>query len=106
MFSQCLFSVQGLFPCKSDQNRLIAFVSCYHYVTHMIIMWPKEFSCFVCSFHVGSGVEEAEAFSAAVETAAQVFDEGQALGFDFDLLDIGGGFPGHGAAPVTFEEVD
>ena len=60
----------------------------------------------MCSFHVGSGVEEAEAFSAAVETAAQVFDEGQALGFDFDLLDIGGGFPGHAGAPVTFEEVD
>lgn len=60
----------------------------------------------MCSFHVGSGVEEAEAFSAAVETAAQVFDEGQALGFDFDLLDIGGGFPGHSGAPITFEEVE
>ncbi|KAK7099977.1 ornithine decarboxylase-like [Littorina saxatilis] len=57
------------------------------------------------SFHVGSGVEEAEAFSAAVETAAQVFNEGQALGFDFDLLDIGGGFPGHSEAPVTFKEI-
>ena len=40
-----------------------------------------------------------------MEVAAQVFDEGQALGFDFDLLDIGGGFPGHAAAPITFEEV-
>lgn len=57
------------------------------------------------SFHVGSGVAEAEAFSAAVEVAAQVFDVGQTLGFDFDLLDIGGGFPGHASAPITFEEI-
>lgn len=57
------------------------------------------------SFHVGSGVAEAEAFSAAVTVAAQVFDVGQTLGFDFDLLDIGGGFPGHAAAPITFEEI-
>jgi len=57
------------------------------------------------SFHVGSGVEEAEAFSAAVEVAAQVFSAGQALGFDFNMLDIGGGFPGHDAAPITFEEI-
>ncbi|XP_076439975.1 ornithine decarboxylase-like [Babylonia areolata] len=57
------------------------------------------------SFHVGSGVAEAEAFSAAVDVAAQVFDIGQTLGFDFDLLDIGGGFPGHASAPITFEEI-
>jgi len=57
------------------------------------------------SFHVGSGVEEAEAFSAAVEVADQVFATGEALGFHFDLLDIGGGFPGHAAAPITFEEI-
>jgi len=50
-------------------------------------------------------VEEAAAFSAAVEVAAQVFSVGQALGFDFNMLDIGGGFPGHHAAPITFEEI-
>ncbi|KAK7504041.1 hypothetical protein BaRGS_00004773 [Batillaria attramentaria] len=57
------------------------------------------------SFHVGSGVAEAEAFSAAVKTAAGVFDTGAKMGFNFDLLDIGGGFPGHADAPITFEEI-
>jgi len=57
------------------------------------------------SFHVGSGVAEAEAFSAAVEVAAQVFKEGEKLGFNLNLLDIGGGFPGHEAAPITMEEI-
>lgn len=57
------------------------------------------------SFHVGSGVAEAEAFSAAVETAADVFDVGTTMGFNFNILDIGGGFPGHADAPITFEEI-
>lgn len=58
-----------------------------------------------CSFHCGSGVGEAAAFSAAVEASAEVFDIGQSLGFDFDLLDIGGGFPGHAGGAISFEEV-
>ncbi|PVD23732.1 hypothetical protein C0Q70_17005 [Pomacea canaliculata] len=57
------------------------------------------------SFHCGSGVGEAAAFSAAVEASAEVFDIGQSLGFDFDLLDIGGGFPGHAGGAISFEEV-
>ena len=57
------------------------------------------------SFHVGSGCYDATAFSAAVETSHQVFEVGKNLGFDFSLLDIGGGFPGQKSAKITFEEV-
>lgn len=46
------------------------------------------------SFHVGSGCTDAFAFEDAVHRARRVFDEGEALGFAFSLLDIGGGFPG------------
>ena len=52
------------------------------------------------SFHVGSGCTDASAFEDAVHRARRVFDEGEALGFQFDLLDIGGGFPGS-FAPAT-----
>jgi len=60
------------------------------------------------SFHVGSGCQSARAYSSAIKTAAQVFAEGEDLGFVFKLLDIGGGFPGtedRVKAPVLFHEI-
>jgi ornithine decarboxylase len=57
------------------------------------------------SFHVGSGCYDATAFSAAVALARMVFDMGRDVGFNFTLLDIGGGFPGQTSAKITFEEI-
>ncbi|XP_005095259.1 ornithine decarboxylase [Aplysia californica] len=57
------------------------------------------------SFHVGSGVEEAAAFSCAVKQAYEAWNMAQAYGFEMTLLDIGGGFPGQKSAPITFEEI-
>ncbi|XP_065061749.1 ornithine decarboxylase-like isoform X2 [Rhopilema esculentum] len=56
------------------------------------------------SFHVGSGCYDSEAFYYAVKAARNVFNEGESLGFNFTLLDIGGGFPGNNAAAISFEE--
>ncbi|OLL25239.1 Ornithine decarboxylase [Neolecta irregularis DAH-3] len=44
------------------------------------------------SFHVGSGLWDASAFIDAIFRARRVFDEAKAIGFDFQLLDVGGGF--------------
>jgi ornithine decarboxylase len=57
------------------------------------------------SFHVGSGCFDASAFYQAVESARKVFDDGEELGFKFNLLDIGGGFPGVDDEAITFEQV-
>lgn len=46
------------------------------------------------SFHVGSGCGEIEVFNRAISTARKIFDFANELGFKFNLLDIGGGFPG------------
>jgi ornithine decarboxylase len=46
------------------------------------------------SFHVGSGCYAPESFADAVEMAADAFQIAQTEGFEFSLLDIGGGFPG------------
>ncbi|KAJ2556891.1 Ornithine decarboxylase [Coemansia sp. RSA 1933] len=46
------------------------------------------------SFHVGSGCKDEAAFGDAVLRARRVFDQGEAAGFRFSVLDIGGGFPG------------
>lgn len=44
------------------------------------------------SFHVGSGCYDPEAYRDAVDRARQAFDMGRDYGYEFDLLDIGGGF--------------
>ncbi|KAJ8325145.1 Ornithine decarboxylase [Batrachochytrium dendrobatidis] len=57
------------------------------------------------SFHVGSGCYDASAFSEAVLLARKAFDIGQALDFNFTLLDIGGGFPGRSTEGIQFTDV-
>lgn len=46
------------------------------------------------SFHVGSGCGEPNVFRRAISAARDIFDYASTLGFDFNLLDIGGGYPG------------
>lgn len=57
------------------------------------------------SFHVGSGCYDAMAYSAAVASARTVFSIAKTEGFHFNLLDIGGGFPGQANAKLSFEEI-
>lgn len=57
------------------------------------------------SFHVGSDCYDAACFGAAVASARTVFDLGTKAGYNFDLLDIGGGFPGQESAKISFEEI-
>lgn len=46
------------------------------------------------SFHVGSGCSNPPIFRQAIEYARHVFDYAASVGYNFNLLDIGGGFPG------------
>ncbi|XP_013395990.1 ornithine decarboxylase, partial [Lingula anatina] len=57
------------------------------------------------SFHVGSGCLEAEAFKKAISAARKVFDQAKVIGYNFNLLDIGGGFPGFDQPEINFDEV-
>ena len=57
------------------------------------------------SFHVGSGCLEADAFSKAISVCRTVFREAEELGMNLELLDIGGGFPGHDAGDVSLKEI-
>ena len=52
------------------------------------------------SFHVGSGCYDPSAFSDAVMRARSAFDMGKEAGYDFTLLDVGGGFE-----DATFERM-
>lgn len=57
------------------------------------------------SFHVGSGCMSASSFVSAIRSAARVFDQAKTIGFNFNFLDIGGGFPGSKNVPITFTEI-
>ncbi|XP_050504638.1 ornithine decarboxylase isoform X2 [Diabrotica virgifera virgifera] len=46
------------------------------------------------SFHVGSGCREPPVFRRAISAARDIFDFAETLGYNFSLLDIGGGYPG------------
>uniref|UniRef100_A0A674PFC4 ornithine decarboxylase n=1 Tax=Takifugu rubripes TaxID=31033 RepID=A0A674PFC4_TAKRU len=54
------------------------------------------------SFHIGSKCTQSLAFRQAIADARSVFDTAKLLGFQFSLLDIGGGFSG---IDVPFSEV-
>jgi ornithine decarboxylase len=57
------------------------------------------------SFHVGSGCYDAAVFASAVRLSRVVFDLAAEMGFNFTLLDIGGGFPGQKTAKISFDEI-
>ena len=48
---------------------------------------------------------EADAFSKAIFAARRVFDVAEELGLTLEILDIGGGFPGHEQGEVSFREI-
>lgn len=57
----------------------------------------------VC-FHVGVGVLDASAFVDAIARSKVVFDLAHQSGFDFTLLNLGGGFAGDYLGPVTIQD--
>lgn len=57
------------------------------------------------SFHVGSGCFDASSFVEAVRLARKAFDIGSTFGYDFQLLDIGGGFPGRTDRGLQFKDI-
>ena len=57
------------------------------------------------SFHVGSECQDATAYVKALENARSLFDYAETVGYHFNLLDIGGGFPGSENRKIKVEEV-
>jgi len=92
---------------SSAQCQLGLKYGCHPHHTPHLLKVAKELGLNVVgvSFHVGSGCREASAFSEAIQSARMVFDYGGQLGFNFEILDIGGGYPGQVSATITFEEM-
>eukprot|EP00126_Sphaerothecum_destruens_P012867 Sdes_comp22020_c0_seq1m20558 len=103
-----LFKIKELFPEASmvlrilpDDSRSVCRLGCKFGASlasvPALLSVAKELKINVTgiSFHVGSGCFDAVAFYDAICLAREAFDIGKGLGFQFTLLDIGGGFPGH-----------
>lgn len=46
------------------------------------------------SFHVGTEVKDPPIYGTALSICRQIFDDAKTLGYNFTLVDIGGGFEG------------
>lgn len=57
------------------------------------------------SFHVGSGCKDTISYVKALKDARKVFDIAAEHGFKFDILDIGGGWPGNDDHKPSFEDI-
>jgi ornithine decarboxylase len=58
------------------------------------------------SFHVGSGCMSVQSFADAIMNASEVFKEGEKLGFNMTMLDLGGGWPGtDNDCSIQFSEI-
>jgi ornithine decarboxylase len=57
------------------------------------------------SFHVGSGCYDSIGYVNSLRLARKTFDVGLKYGYDFTLLDIGGGFPGNENSSPTFMDI-
>nr|XP_040235752.2 ornithine decarboxylase 1-like [Anopheles coluzzii] len=52
------------------------------------------------SFHVGSDCDEHKVYYEAVKIAKGLFEYAKTIGYEFSLLDMGGGFPGDNDKPI------
>lgn len=55
------------------------------------------------SFHVGSGCRDVSQYSNSIQDARDIFNIGAQQGFNMNILDIGGGFPGYPASSESDE---
>lgn len=46
------------------------------------------------SFHIGSGCEDYDAHCGAIKVSREIFKIAESFGFQMNILDLGGGFPG------------
>jgi len=72
-----------------------------------LISYAKELGLQVVgvSFHVGSGCYDSKSFEKAIRDAKTVFEMAEKIGYKFNLLDIGGGFPGSTDIKPNFVDI-
>ncbi len=93
-----------------DKNSVCAFSSKFGAtisVAKKMIQQSKELGLNVVgvSFHVGSNCKDPSTYASALDDSKTIFDFAAQVGYDFKLIDIGGGYPGKDSQEVTFEHI-
>jgi len=57
------------------------------------------------SFHVGSGCMSVGSFVSAIRSAKKVFQQAEHFGYQFNMLDLGGGWPGTDDDGIRFDDI-
>lgn len=92
-FSKCQFNDK--FGAKmSEVDDLLTRAKIFQSCTNSVGDTSEGLSIVGVSFHVGSGCMNVAAFDIAIARCREVFDIAKSKGYNFTLLDIGGGFPG------------
>lgn len=55
--------------------------------------------------HIGSDCSDPASYADTIAIARKLFDVGKNAGYDFRVLDIGGGFPGGKSTNMLFQKV-
>lgn len=66
----------------------------YMYNAFLCSVYTKSSQMIGISFHVGSDCRDTAAYAKPIQAARKLFDYAKTVGFEFNLLDIGGGFQG------------
>lgn len=53
------------------------------------------------SFHIGSSCEDYDVYCEAIKVSRGIFNIAESLGFNFNILDLGGGFPGDSFSKIN-----
>ncbi|XP_072044148.1 ornithine decarboxylase-like [Amphiura filiformis] len=81
---------------QTAQNAFGYKYGCHHKHVKSLLEFVKKHGLQMVGvhFHIGSGSSNPAMFENALQFARKVFDVGNRLGFNMNVLDIGGGFPG------------
>jgi ornithine decarboxylase len=81
-FSVCKFNTKYGINIEDTED---LFINAFHYGLNVVGV----------SFHVGSSCKNKNVFATAIENCKRVIDIGREYGFEMNIVDIGGGFPGN-----------
>ncbi|GFT38677.1 ornithine decarboxylase [Nephila pilipes] len=91
---KCSFDLSDKFGCDAEDAM-------------DVLSFAKDLSLNVIgiSFHVGGLCKNPNSYAATIKTCGNIFQLGKKLGFDFKILDIGGGFTGCKGSDALFDEI-
>lgn len=87
----CSYDLSDKFGCSEDEA-----------IKLLKLAFELNLNVIGVSFHVGSLCDDPESYTSTIQTSRHLFDVARSVGFDFSILDIGGGFYGSTGTESSF----